>query len=179
MGPMHDRMFRLCRQLAATVAVASVAGCLVGCLNGGWGGEPLGNYHPGGLGEAGASSGSGGTNGSFGSGPNGEPFCGTLYFGVASVQRDILVGMDRWSSRNEDSNEMNCPGGCGSSSKWALLSAAIDRLVAAHPSVSWGLALFGSDDACGVTPGVAVDVAQDAASSIEHALAATTPGGDA
>ena len=181
MGPMHDRMVRLCRQLAAVVSVASVAGSLAGCLSGGLGGEPLGKYHPGGLGGAGAgaSSGSGGTNGAFGPGPNGEPFCGTLYFGVASVQRDILIVMDRSSSMNDDSNEMSCTGGCGSSSKWALLSAAIDRLVTAHPSVNWGLALFGSDDACGANPGVAVDVAQDAASSIEHTLAVTAPGGDA
>ena len=45
--------------------------------------------------------------------------------------------------------------------------------------MNWGLAPFGSDDACGVNAGVAVDVAQDAAPSIEQALAATTPGGAA
>jgi hypothetical protein len=185
--PMQDRIVRLCRQLAAAVSVASVAGSLAGCLSGGLGGEPLGgNYHPGGLGgaggagAAGASSGSGGTNGAFGPGPDGEPFCGTLYFGVAaSVQRDILIVMDRASSMNDDSDEMSCAGGCGASSKWALLSAAVERLVTAHPSVNWGLALYGSDDACGASAGVAVDVAPDAASSIAQALAATTPGGDA
>ena len=80
---------------------------------------------------------------------------------------------------NDDSNEMSCTGGCGANSKWALLSAAIDRMVTDHPSVNWGLALFGSDDACGVNAGAAVDVAQDAASAIDSALAATTPGGAA
>ena len=80
---------------------------------------------------------------------------------------------------NDDSNEMSCTGGCGAKSKWALLSAAIGRMVINHPSLNWGLAPFGSDDACGVNAGVEVDVAPDAASSIELALAATTPGGAA
>jgi hypothetical protein len=182
MGPMAGRMFRLCRQLAVAISIAGIAGCLTGCPGGGLGGESLGHYHPGGLGGAGAgaSNGGGGTNGAFGSGPDGGPFCGTLYFGVAApTHPDILIVMDRASSMNDDSNEMSCPGGCGANSKWALLAAAIDRVVINHPSVSWGLAPFGSDDACGVNGGVAVDVAQGAAASIAQALAATTPGGDA
>jgi hypothetical protein len=174
------------------VSVAGVAGSLAGCLNGGLGGESLGGkYHPGGLGGAGAgaSSGSGGTNGTFGAGgptgtfgpgPDGAPFCGTLYFGVVvPVRPDILLVLDRASSMNDDSNEMSCSGGCGASSKWAVLSAAIGQMITDHPSVNWGLAPFGSDDACGVNAGAAVDVAQDAAPAIELALAATTPGGAA
>jgi hypothetical protein len=182
MVPMVGRIVRLGRQLALTASVVSVAGSLAGCLGGGLGGESLGHYHPGGLGGAGAgaSSGGGGTNGAFGSGPDGGPFCGTLYFGVAApTHPDILLVMDRASSMNDDSNETSCPGGCGANSKWALLSAAIDRMVTNRPTVNWGLAPFGSDDACGVNGGVAVDVAQGAAASIEQALAATTPGGDA
>ena len=164
----------------------------MGCLSGSLGGDSLGGkYHPGGLGGAGAaaSSGSGGTNGSFGAGgpsgsfgpgPDGAPFCGTLYFGVtAPVRPDILLLLDRSSSMNDDSNETSCTGGCGTKSKWSLLSAAIGRMVANHPSVNWGLAPFGSDDACGVNAGVEVDVAPDAAPSIVLALAATTPGGAA
>jgi hypothetical protein len=178
----YRRIVTLFRQLAVAVSVASVAGCLAGCLGGG---QSLGGqYHPGGLGGAGAgaSSGGGGTNGSSGAGAdageNAGPFCGTLYSGVvAPVRADILIVLDRSSSMNDDSNEMSCAGGCGSNSKWALLSAAISRMVTNHPSVNWGLAPFGSDDACGVNPGVTVDVAQDAAPSVELALAATTPGG--
>ena len=173
------------------VSVVSVAGCLTGCLSGSLGGDSIGKYHPGGLGGAGAaaSSGSGGTNGSFGAGgqngsfgpgPDGAPFCGTLYFGVtAPVRPDILLLPDRSSSMNDDSNEVSCTGGCGASSKWALLSAAIGRMVTNHPLVNWGLAPFGSNDACGVNAGVEVEVAPDAAPSIALALAATTPGGDA
>lgn len=183
MGPMCGRIVWRVRQLAVAVSVASVAGSLTGCLDGGLGGgESLGNFHPGGLGGAGAaaSSGAGGTNGVFGNGPDGGPFCGTLYFGVVvPVRPDILIVADRSSSMNDDSNEMSCTGGCGANSKWTLLSAAIDRVVTNHPSVNWGLAPFGSDDACGVSPGVAVDVAQDAASPIALTLAATTPGGAA
>jgi hypothetical protein len=179
MGPMYGRIVWWVRQLAVTVSIASIAGSLTGCLGAG---ESLGHYHPGGLGGAGAaaSSGSGGTNGAFGTGPDGGPFCGTLYFGVAApVRPDILIVADRSSSMNDDSNEMSCPGGCGANSKWALLSAAIDRVVINHPSVNWGLALFGSDDVCGVNAGVTVDVSQDGAPSIELAMAATTPGGAA
>ena len=191
MEPMVRRMVRLFRQLAVVVSVASVAGSLTGCPSGSLGGESLGKYHPGGLGGAGAaaSSGSGGTNGSFGAGgpngsfgpgPDGAPFCDTLYFAVAApVRPDILLVLDRSSSMNDDSNETSCAGGCGAKSKWALLSAAIGRMVIDHPSLNWGLAPFGSDDACGVNAGVEVDVAPDAASSIELALAATTPGGAA
>ena len=180
-------MVWLFRQLAVAVSVASVAGCLSGSL----GGDSIGKYHPGGLGGAGAgaSSGSGGTNGSFGAGgpngsfgpgPDGAPFCGTLYSGVtAPVRPDILLLLDRSSSMNDDSNETSCTGGCGAKSKWALLSAAIGRMVTNHPLVNWGLAPFGSDDACGVNAGVEVDVAPDAAPSIALALAATTPGGAA
>ena len=191
MEPMVRRMVWLFRQLAVVVSVASVAGSLTGCLSGSLGGDSIGKYHPGGLGGAGAaaSSGSGGTNGSFGAGgpngpvgpgPDGAPFCGTLYFGVtAPVRPDILLLLDRSSSMNDDSNEMSCTGGCGANSKWSLLSAAIGRIVSNHPSVNWGLAPFGSDDACGVNAGVEVDVAPDAAPSIALALAATTPGGAA
>ncbi|HSY39183.1 MAG TPA: hypothetical protein VLA79_06625, partial [Polyangia bacterium] len=125
-------------------------------MRGSLGGESLGQYHPGGLGGAGAaaSSGSAGTNGSFGAGgpngsfgpgPDGAPFCGTLYSGVvAPVRPDILLLLDRSSSMNDDSNEMSCTGGCGANSKWALLSAAIGRMVTNHPLVNWGLAPFGS-----------------------------------
>ncbi len=185
-------MVRLFRQLAVVVSVASVAGSLTGCLSGSLGGgESLGKYHPGGLGGAGAAaaSGSGGTNGSFGAGgpngpvgpgPDGAPFCDTLYFGVAApVRPDILLVLDRASSMNDESNEMSCTGGCGAKSKWSLLSTAIGRMVIDHPSLNWGFAPFGSDDACGVNAGVEVDVAPDAAPSIELALAATTPGGAA
>jgi len=80
---------------------------------------------------------------------------------------------------NDDSNEMSCSGGCGASSKWALLSAEIGRMLTNHPLVNWGLAPFGSDDACGVNAGVEVGVAPDAAPAIALALEATTPGGAA
>ncbi len=76
---------------------------------------------------------------------------------------------------------MSCTGGCGTSSKWALLTAAIDNLVVGVGSVNWGLMFFGTDDACGVSSAPAVQVTDSAAAAmtIVGALGARTPGGDA
>ena len=170
------------RGLAVGAWMVAAAGCL--------GGESLGGHHPTGSGGTGATGGSfttggggvNGTGGDVGAGGTGlaGSFCGESDVFVAQpTPPDILLLLDRSSSMNDDSNEMHCTGGCGPTSKWALLSAEINRLVTEHQSVNWGLAFFGSDDVCGVTASVAVDVAPDAASSIATALAATTPGGDA
>ncbi len=76
---------------------------------------------------------------------------------------------------------MSCAGGCGTSSKWALLTAAVDRLVTTIGSVNWGLMFFGTDDACGVSSAPAVQVTDSAAAGmmVVGALQSTTPGGDA
>jgi hypothetical protein len=176
------------RGLGLGVWLVAAAGC--------FGGESLGGSRPSGTGGTGATGSTAAAGGSFatgGGGVNGTggdlgaggtgmagSFCGEYDVAVFQPLRpDILLLVDRSSSMNDDSNEMSCTGGCGATSKWALLSAEINRLVTEYQSVNWGLALFGSDDACGVSASVAVDVAQDAASSIALALAATTPGGDA
>ena len=137
----------------------------------GCGGESLGGGHP---------TGSGGSVGTGSGGTGAATFCGEVDVPLyASPRPDVLLLVDRSKSMNDDSDEMTCTGGCGASSKWALVSAAINRLVTTHHSVNWGLALFGSDGACGVNAGVAVEFAQDAAPAIAQALAATTPGGEA
>jgi len=159
--------------MALGVCMLACAGCL--------GGGSLGGDGPTGSGGSVGTGGVRGRGGSVGTGGTGPTrFCGEVDVPLyTSARVDVLLLLDRSSSMNDDSNEMSCSGGCGASSKWALLSATIDRLVTTHPSVNWGLALFGSDNACGVNPGVVVDVAQDAASSIQRALAATTPAGNA
>jgi hypothetical protein len=174
------------RGLAMGVCMLACAGCL--------GGGSLGDHHPVGSGGSRGTGGLSGTDGepdasfagttgtgSFGAGGAGPArFCGEYDLTIYPPARPaVLLLLDRSSSMNDDSDEMHCTGGCGAVSKWALLSAAIDRVVSTHPSVNWGLALFGSDDACGVNAGPVVDVAEDAASSIAQALKATTPGGDA
>jgi hypothetical protein len=199
------------RLVGAAAIVASVE-CLVGCLGGEpLGGHPTGaggtgilatggvNGRGGGGGDGGvggdgdvggtspSTTGGGGvlgTGGEVGQGGTGPAqFCGEVSDPVAlPAAPDVLILLDRSSSMNDDSNEMVCTGGCGASSKWAVLSAAIENLIRGNLSVNWGLALYGSDDACGVTAGAAVDVSQNSAlsiESIESVLATTTPGGDA
>ncbi len=153
--------------------MATFAGCL--------GGESLGNHSlPSGSGGGGAASATGGAVGTGGVGSSGGPFCGTVGIVITgSARSSVLIVMDRSSSMNDDSNEMVCTGGCGASSKWALASAAIGNLVSTHPSVNWGLALYGGDDSCDATGGATVDVGSGSAPAIEAALAATAPGGEA
>jgi hypothetical protein len=89
--------------------------------------------------------------------------------------------MDRSSSLLDDATGTSCPGGCGTSSKWALLTAAVDKLVVGIGSVNWGLMFFGTDDACGVNPAPVVPASDNPATamSIFSVLGAQTPGGDA
>ena len=159
----------------------AMGGCMLACA-GCLGGESLGDQHPAGFG------GSRGTGGSprraasrmpaspeqrEPAAPATAPAGPARRCSVASttsrfIRRPVPMSCccsTESSSMNDDSNEMPCTGGCGATSKWALLSAAIDRVVSTHPSANWGLALFGSDDVCGVNAGAVVDVAEDAASS--------------
>jgi hypothetical protein len=90
---------------------------------------------------------------------------------------DILIVMDRSTSMNNDINDQTCAGGCGGSSKWSLLSAALENLVmTTETTVNWGLKLFGNDDQCGVTDGADVGVGPSSASAIQAALAVSPAG---
>ena len=155
--------------LAVAVAIASGVGC---------GGESLGGRSPMETGGT-VGTGAGGAVG-IGSSP---PFCGEMQaFPVAApVPPDILILMDRSSSLLDDATGMSCTGGCGDSSKWALLTAAVDELVVGIGAVNWGLMFFGTDDACGTNLSPAVAMAPSGASAmpIVGALALATPGGDA
>src|ERR1700689_3740890 len=115
-----------CPLFALAASLAACAGC--------FGGESLGNHT--GAGGSGGSSPTGGVGGDVGGtsggiggdiGP-GEPFCGVGTTPVQPPTSDVLILMDRSSSMNDDSNEMTCTGGCGATSKWSLLSAAVENL---------------------------------------------------
>ena len=155
--------------VAVAVAIASGVGC---------GGESLGGRSPMGSGGT-VGTGTGGAAG-IGSSP---PFCGEMQAVPVSapVPPDILILMDRSSSLLDDATGMSCPGGCGASSKWALLTAAVDKLVVEIGSVNWGLMFFGTDDACGTNLSPVVPMGANGASSmaIVGALGVATPGGDA
>jgi hypothetical protein len=94
---------------------------------------------------------------------------------------DVLIVQDRSASMNDGIDGQPCAGGCGASSKWSLLSMAIENLVmTSETSLNWGLKLFGGDGAgaCGVSEGAEVQVGPSSASAIQGALT-VTPGGDA
>jgi hypothetical protein len=120
------------------------------------------------------------TGGSYG---DRTPVCGEMHGLPVSppVRPDILILMDRSSSLLDDATGTSCTGGCGGSSKWALLTTAVEKLVVGIGSVNWGLMFFGTDDACGVNPAPVVPVSDNPASamSIFSALGAQTPGGEA
>ena len=139
----------------------------------GGGGDVVGNGGDVGTGFGGAL-GDGGAVGAGGTGP----FCGSVETVVAPVP-DVLVLLDRSSSMNDDTSGTSCTGGCGPTSKWAVLGAALDQLVHENTSVNWGLAFFGADDQCGVKAGAAVDVGPNSASAIEAMLGTVRPGGEA
>jgi hypothetical protein len=105
--------------------------------------------------------------------------CVQMFVAARPSPPDILIVQDRSASMNDDLDGQPCAGGCGASSKWALLSTAIEGLVMANgPSVNWGLKLLGNDGACGVSEGADVQIAAGNSSAIQAALT-VTPGGDA
>ena len=131
------------------------------------------------TGSAGGVTGSaGGTGGDVGGSSGSAQFCGTAAsYAEPALRSDILIVIDRSSSMSDDSNETVCTGGCGPSSKFEVLSAALDQLVYENPSVNWGLAFYPTDDACGVTAGAAVDPSPNAPPAIESTLPTMMPGG--
>ncbi len=162
------------------LAVAAAIAFGVGCS-----GESLGGRSPAGTGGVGMTA----TGGTYGTGTGGDlgidstPVCGEMHGLPVSppVRPDILIVMDRSSSLLDDATGTSCTGGCGGSSKWALLTTAVEKLVVGIGSVNWGLMFFGTDDACGVNPIPVVPVSDNPASAmmIVGALGTTTPGGDA
>jgi hypothetical protein len=150
---------------------------------GGRGGGPASGGGAGGVevtGSAGTSA-AGGGGGSLGS-SSPDANCGTMSRGAQMVPPDILIVQDRSLSMNNDANDKPCAGGtpmnsnCGAMSKWAQVTAAIGQVVmATDTTVNWGLEFFGTDNACGVTAGAAVDVAPNNSTAIQQAFAATSP----
>jgi hypothetical protein len=74
---------------------------------------------------------------------------------------------------------VNCTGNnaCGTNSKWAQVSAAIDTVVmTTQAMVNWGLIFFGSDNMCGVSATPNVAIAANDYTAISQAYANNTPG---
>jgi hypothetical protein len=136
-----------------------------------------------GVGTAGTSgignplSGSGGDVGLTGTGGTAGQ-CGQAAVTINPLPPDILIVEDRSGSMNDDQTDTPCNGGCGATSKWALVTAAINQVVAAtETQVNWGLKFFADADAqCGVNGGAAVGVATKTSVPIAAAITASTSG---
>jgi hypothetical protein len=110
--------------------------------------------------------------------PSDGPGCGQTALPVQPVPPDILIVQDKGLSMNDDGSDSSCDGGCGVSSKWSQVSAAVvDATSLTQDSVNWGLKFLGNDSTCGVLPGVAVPVGPSSAAEIQSAFADSRPAG--
>ena len=126
------------------------------------------------TGAAGAAGAAG--NSQTGAGGSNDTNCGVIPGPVSILPPDILIVQDASGSMNQDATNADCNGGCGASSKWALMIPAINQVVSqTEATVNWGLKLFADmGSACGVSNNVAVSIAPMNAGAIAAALALRT-----
>lgn len=104
--------------------------------------------------------------------------CGSNSFSANHLPPDLLLVLDRSGSMNDDATGMTCLGGCGATSKWTQMTAAINQVVSkTETKVRWGLKLFASGgEACTVNSSAEVPIGPMNATAIKTAIAAATPG---
>jgi hypothetical protein len=189
---------------AGTVgAVTGAGGASSGGSDGSGGSGSGGNGsggHVGSGGESGSGSGgwdASGGNGFFGSGGGGgdvgfvdaSPNCGQTSVTVTPVPPDILIVQDRSLSMTDNTMDKACDGGiggpgmpgngnghCGATSKWALVTAALNQVVQqTETKVNWGLMFLGAEPTqCGAATAPVVDVGPSNFSAIQAALTGET-----
>lgn len=141
--------------------------------------EGGGNTGGSGFVVGGAGGGSNSDAGNSGSGNGGGTACAQQQVPIKALPPDILIIQDRSLSMNDDSNDNQCTGGCGSNSKWAQVTTAIGNVATAtQSSVNWGLFYFGDGKSmCGINTQPDVQVAAGNAPQIVASLAANAPNG--
>src|SRR5947199_112552 len=94
------------------------------------------------IGCGGGSGGQGGAGGL--SGHDGGTSCGSIERPSSNRLPDVLLLQDASGSMNNDINDLSCAtGGCGPTSKWSLMTAAIKQVVTeTETQVNWGLKFF-------------------------------------
>jgi hypothetical protein len=107
-----------------------------------------------------------------------EAGCASVSRTVEQLPADVLLVLDKSGSMRDDPQGGVCQGGCGPSSKWALVTAALDQVVAmTDATVNWGLKMFATpNNGCGVSNGVEVPVGPANAPAITSAIAGATLG---
>jgi hypothetical protein len=141
--------------------------------------EAVGGIGPGGTGSTGGNN-DGSATGDRGNvladtNPVNGDACPPTTFNANNLPPDLLIVLDRSGSMDEDSTGMSCNGGCGANSKWTLMTAAINQVVAqSETQVNWGLKFFGSGSGatCNVANGASVAPAPMTAAAIAAAIAA-------
>jgi len=164
---------------AGTVATAGSGGAAGTTGTGGIGGTAglTGTGGVAGTAGLGGSIGRGGTTGGGGmSGQGGGASCASIERPTSNLLPDILLLQDASNSMNNDITDQLCANpGCGATSKWSVMTAAIKQVVAETESeVNWGLKLFPDTSACTVNNGVAVGVGAMNSAAIAAAITART-----
>jgi hypothetical protein len=106
------------------------------------------------------------------------PNCGLQRFAVERLPPSVLIVLDKSASmRDLAKGLVGCIlGQCNS--KWTDMKNALTATVTATEStIDWGLQLFPTDDACGVSAAVTTPVAARNAAAVNGAIAANKPGG--
>ena len=88
---------------------------------------------------------------------------------LAKLPPDILIILDASGSMNNDISDTSCGNnGCGATSKWALMTPAINMVVSqTETTVNWGLKFFAdTDNTCGVGNTVPVGVGANNANAV-------------
>jgi hypothetical protein len=126
----------------------------------------------GGIGNfGGTTSGQGGLTGQ-----GGTMGCATFPKSSSKLPPDILIVLDASGSMNEDQTNTSCGNqGCGATSKWALMTPAINQVVNdTQGEVNWGLKFFADSGSCGVNNNAAVPVAPMNATAVATAIMGRT-----
>jgi hypothetical protein len=121
--------------------------------------------------------GSGGDVGITGSA--GTQGCGQMNVGVMAIPPDILIVQDKSGSMADNDADKSCTGGCGSSSKWSQVAAALTTVVTStDQSINWGLKFFSDDGTCGASADPVVKVGAMTGSAVASAISTAKTGGN-
>jgi hypothetical protein len=103
--------------------------------------------------------------------------CGEQVHEANKLPPDILIVLDRSGSMDNDINDKACngarSGGCGTSSKWGLMTPAIKQVVTAtDTSVNWGLKFFADpgNTSCSVSNSAAVQIGAMTGGAVTSAI---------
>jgi hypothetical protein len=111
----------------------------------------------------------------------GTEICDVATANLTKKPADVLLIVDRSGSMTKaiDGTGECDPTAGTCQQRWATMLAGLTAvLTGASGDVTWGLKTYSSDDACGVTPTMDVDISAAAAANIQTTLAGLKPGGN-